>query len=998
MKKLSLILSVLISNVAIAQTTSISGKLLDKTTNEALQYANVQIYSLPDSTFLKGDVTKEDGSFKIEGIKAEKCLVRASFIGYIPVDKNINVVKGQDNSVGRILLLEDSKQLAEVSITAEATPMTVRDDTVVFNADAFHVVEGAALEDLVKKLPGAEISDGKVTVNGKTVSKVLMDGKEFYSSDPMVALKNLPANMVKDAKTYDKRSEQAELTGIDDDDEEFVLDFTVRKGFKDGWVGKIWGAGGHDIGGEDDFRYDGHVDLNKFNDEGNFSITANVNNTNNASMMDDAMSSMSSGSAGGSGGGNRGGGGGFGGGGGGGMMGGGMMGGGMDMGMMDFGSFDMASMFGGVTTSATLGLSFAQEPSKTLKYGGDLNYSHQEKDTRSESTRENFLSGRTTLETGLSSSIRTSDMVRASFRLNWGIDSMTTIIFRPNVSFNYSNTDSDGDSDTFGAVDSVRYNRGDSVFRDLVSTTTTFGDQKSTSLSYGMNLRVVRKLNNNGRSLTLGVNLNGSLAPSENHRGTNAKYHLLNDSTLNTLRYTDGDRGSFSIRAEISYVEPIFEKNYLQLRYSYQNQNSDSYSLVYEGDSVGNNIEYNNDYTELLSSKVENTYENHRAEVIWQGRYDKLRYNLGVSLQPQHSKVDNLVGQNKGNNYDQTVFNWAPSMRLEYRFTSTQNLQFRYNGRSSAPSVQNLQEVINVSNPQRLQYGNPNLKPSFRNNISLSFSNFNRTTYRNFIVNLSYNNTMNNTTTVTYYDLMTGNTITELENYSGNWGANGFLTFSTPLSNQKFSITSRSMANYSENGTLTGEIVNGKADHNTKKESITSSLILSETLQANYRTDVFDFSIDGSIMYQKSDNANTSLSNNGETFNYTIGFDGNLHLPAKIDLSTDLNYRIYQGYGENSNQRNTAIWNAQLSKRFTESNSWTVRFKIYDILQQQKLISRNVSSTSVYDSETNTIGCYAMVQVVYNINTLGKKGGNQRGGFPGGFGPGGFPGGFGGPF
>ena len=989
MKKLSLILSVLISNVAIAQTTSISGKLLDKTTNEALQYANVQIYSLPDSTFLKGDVTKEDGSFKIEGIKAEKCLVRASFIGYIPVDKNINVTKGQDNSVGKIFLLEDSKQLAEVSVQAEATPMTVRDDTVVFNADAYHVVEGAALEDLVKKLPGAEISDGQLTINGKQVSKVLMDGKEFYSSDPMVALKNLPANMVKDAKTYDKRSEQAELTGIDDDDEEFVLDFTVRKGFKDGWVGKIWAAGGHDIGGdEDDFRYDGHADLNKFDDIGNFSIIGNINNTNNTSSMEDRMSSMNSGTGqGGQGGQGRGMGAG------GDFDGGGMM----DMGMMDFGSFDMASMFGGITTSASLSVSFAKEPSKTLKYGGDVNYSHQEKDTRTESTKENLLTGKTTLESGLSSSLRKSENVRASFRLNWGIDSMTTIIFRPNIRFSYTNTDSDGDSDTYGTVDSVRFNRGDSVYRDFVSTTLTNGDQKSTSLNYGMNLRIVRKLNNDGRSLTLGVNLNGSLTPQENHRLTNTKYHLLSDSVLNTLRYTDGDGGSFSIRAEIAYVEPIFEKNYLQFRYSFQNQNSDSHSYVHEGDSVGNSVEYKDDYSEFLSSEIDRTYQNHRIEVIWQGRYDKLRYNLGVSLQPQHSKVDNLLGINKGKNYDQTIFNWAPNMRMEYRFTSTQNLQFRYNGRSSAPSAQNLQEVINVSNPQKLQYGNPDLKPSFRHNVSLSFSNFNRTTYRNFIVNLSYNNTRNATATATYYDLNTNNTITELENINDNWGANGFFTFSTPLSNQKFSITSRSMANYSENGTLTGEIVNGQADHSTKKKSITTSLMLSESLQANYRTDVFDFSIDGSVMYQKSNNANTNLSNNGETFNYTIGFDGNLHLPAKIDLSTDLDYRIYQGYGENSNQRNTAIWNAQISKRFTESNSWTVRFKVYDILQQQKLISRNVSSMAVTDSETNTIGCYAMVQVVYNINTLGKNQGNQRGGFPGGFGPGRFPGGFGGP-
>ncbi len=477
MKKLGLFLSVLISNVAIAQTTSISGYLIDKTSGEALQYANVQIYSLPDSTFIKGDATKEDGSFSVESSKfAGKILVRASFIGYNSVDKNIEVVKGQDNKVGKIYLQENTEQLAEVSVTAEATPMTVKDDTVVFNADAFHVIEGAALEDLVKKLPGAEISDGKVTINGKTVTKVLMDGKEFYSSDPQVALKNLPANMVKDAKTYDKRSEQAELTGIDDDDEEFVLDFTVRKGFKDGWVGKVWAAGGHDIEGEDDHRYDGHVDLNRFNDEGNFSINANVNNTNNASVMDDNMSSMSAGAGAG---GNRGGnGGGMMGGFGGGMMGGGMMGGGM----MDFGSFDMASMFGGITTSASINSSFAQEPSSSLKYGGDFTYNHQEKETVTESTAENFLpNGKTNLSIGNSNSTRKSDNIRASFRLNWGIDTMTTIIFRPNISFSKSNTESSSLTSSFGALDSL------TLERDSISLTSNAGDQESTSFSYGAN-------------------------------------------------------------------------------------------------------------------------------------------------------------------------------------------------------------------------------------------------------------------------------------------------------------------------------------------------------------------------------------------------------------------------------------------------------------------------------------------------------------------------------
>lgn len=982
MRKSLLLLSALVSNVAIAQTTSVSGYLIDKTSNEALQYANVQLYSLPDSTFLKGDVTKEDGSFYVESSKfAGKILVRASFIGYIPVDKNIEIVKGQDNKVGKIYLQENAEQLAEVSVTAEATPMTVKDDTVIFNADAYHVVEGAVLEDLVKKMPGTEVSDGQVTVNGNQITRILMNGKEFYSSDPQVALKNLPANMVKDAKTYSKRSEQAELTGMEDEEEEWVLDFTVRKGFMDGWIGKVWAGGGHDIDGPDDYRYDGHIDLNTISEDGNFSVIGSINNINNASALDDMRSGNSTGGGrGGFGGGGAGmmmmmGGGGFGGMGGGRSGGmsssrGGGMGGGMMMG------------FGGITSSASINASLEQEPNESLKYGGDFTLQHQKREQDGTRTIESFLrDGNTSLKNSSSSSTTTTNMLMASGRLNWGIDSMTTILFRPRLMLSNNEMNSNSDSYVFGSLNDI------TMTRDSANMSIEDYNTNSTSLSYNVNLQIVRKLNNNGRSITLGIGVNGSANPSDGNDLIDA-YYYTDSVRKKSDRDSDGKSNSFGWSGDISYVEPIFEKNYLQLRYSYQTTNSDSYSYVYENDSTA--------YTDSLSSKIESTYNGHRIELTWQGRYDKLRYNLGVTLQPQESKVDNFVGKNLGNT-KQTVLNWAPNVRVQYRFTSTRNLQLRYSGRSSAPSVTNLQEVIDVSNPMALEYGNPDLKPSFRNNVQLTFSNFDRTSNRNFIVNLSYNNTINSVASAIYTDNHTFVTESHLENVNGNWGVNGFLTFSTPLSNQKFSITSRTSANYNENVSITGDLINGVAQN--RREGTLGSLTLSETLQANYRCDVFDFTLSGSVNYQKADRGDNNgmsmanLSNNGETFNYTLTFDGNLHLPAKFDLSSDFNYRIYQGYGENSNNRNTAIWNAQLSKRFTDDSRWTVRVKVYDILQQQKMISRMVSETSITDSENSTLGCYAMLQVVYTINSVGKNG-NQRGGFPGGF-PGGF-GGFGG--
>ena len=975
MKKLSLILSVLISNVAIAQTTSISGQLLDKTTNEALQYANVQIYSLPDSTFLKGDVTKEDGSFKIEGIKAEKCVVKASFIGYTAVYKNVTVTKGQNNSVGKIYLLEDSKQLAEVSIQAEATPVVVRDDTVVFNADAFHVVEGAMVEDLVKKLPGAEISsDGKLTIGGKEVTKIQMNGKEYFANDPQVVLKNLPANMVKDIKSYDKKSEQAELTGIDDDDEEFVLDFTVRKSMMDSWIGNIWGGVGHDINGPDDFRYDGHLDLNKFDDEGNLAIIGNLNNTNNTSsdLGDNSGFGGMGGMRGGMGGGMM-------------MMGGGMtggmrggMGGGMMGGMMGFG--------GGITETQNLMANFEQEKSKSFLHGGNIQYSRTRTESEGKTSTETFRGDDYSTvqnDTSVSTSIRNN--INASYRIKWAIDTMTTIIFRPNLRMSFSDTESDGQSLSLGNLINE--------LRDTVNTQTSGNTSNSTSISYNANLQAVRKLNNYGRSIQLTLRVNGSLSPSDRTSKSNTHFNL-NDSTSIVDRNTDGKSNNLTLMAQIGYVEPIFEKNYLQFNYNFQTRSSDSYSYVYEDGSDTRN--------DSLSSEVENTYYNHRAEVILQGRYDKLNYNLGVSLQPQISETHNILGQNVGNDKKQTVFNWSPTMRLQYKFTKQHTIQLRYNGRSSAPDVQNLQEIISVTDPLNLQYGNPNLKPTFTNNVQLNYNNFMRESGKSIMLNLSYNNTINTVGNETTYNPATGGQETRKINLNGNWGANGFLTLSSPLGSKKLSITSTSMANYSENVSMasatklpTGQTVGGG-------KITTSTTTLSERLQINYRCDVFDFSINGSVRYLKSGNdqksaagamGNATLNNNRETFDYELGANTTINLPWKMTFATDFNWRIYTGYSDGYD-RDLAIWNAQITKNFTQDNRMAVRVKVFDILQQQKSIMRYVSSSSVIDSESNTLGSYAIVQFVYKINSMRKQA-RQMG--PGGFGPGGFPGGFGGP-
>ena len=233
--KLTLLILCLFSTLSLEAQSDralVSGKLLDNTTKTPVEQAAIRVLSLPDSTFVTGVSSKKDGSFSISSLKKGHYVIKVSFIGYATVAKPFQISSAKlSANLGEILMKPDAVMLKGTVVTAEAPPVTVVEDTMVYNASAYRTQEGAMLEELVKKLPGAEVSsEGKVTINGKEVKKIMVDGKEFFSNDPKVAMKNLPVNMVENVKTYDKKSDLARITGIDDGDEETVLDLTVKKG------------------------------------------------------------------------------------------------------------------------------------------------------------------------------------------------------------------------------------------------------------------------------------------------------------------------------------------------------------------------------------------------------------------------------------------------------------------------------------------------------------------------------------------------------------------------------------------------------------------------------------------------------------------------------------------------------------------------------------------------------------------------------------------------
>ncbi|KAA6309943.1 hypothetical protein EZS27_038664, partial [termite gut metagenome] len=328
----------------------------------------------------------------------------------------------------------------------------------------------------------------------------------------------------------------------------------------------------------------------------------------------------------------------------------------------------------------------------------------------------------------------------------------------------------------------------------------------------------------------------------------------------------------------------------------------------------------------------------HMAELSLTGIHPKVMYAIGLGANPQSSLSKTTIGPNSAKQLPkQNVINVSPNAMMRFSFSPQQTLMLRYRGQSSAPNIEDLQDVIDQTDPLNIRYGNPNLKPSFNNNMMMFYNKYIPESMRSYSINMFYSSTINSVANKMRYNATNGGRVYERVNVNGNWNANGFFTFNTPLKNKKFTISSSSNVMYSDAVSYTSV---GNMD---AMLSTTHNLIAGERLGSNYRTNLFDVSLNASINYNKTQSSTQSGSNR-ETFDYIFGGSTNINLPWQIYFSTDANYRIKKGYSGDFNT-NELMWNAQLSKSFLKANAATVRIKIYDILQQQSNLSRSISET-----------------------------------------------------
>ncbi len=1002
--------------VAMAQKFTVSGTVMDGVLNETLPGAAVVLLNPKDSTQVTGAASDTDGRFSITTSKAGNYLVRFSYMGYTTQYKDVTLSKNnRDVALGTITLQEDAKVMREAQVTAKMAQVEMKEDTFVYNAEAFRLPEGSTLEELVRKLPGAEVSDdGTITINGKTVSKIMVEGKEFFDNDTKMAMKNLPSKMVKKIKSYDKQSDYSRITGIDDGEEETVLDLAVQKGMKEGWLINA------DVAGGTKDRYSLKANVNRFSDSFQFSLIGSRNNVNDNGFP---------------GGGGRG----FGGGGG-----------------------------GGITTSNMAGLNIVWDNGKKegdagyLRLGGNVRYSSSKSTTDTKSNSETFLTSSTsTFSNSLSHSITHSTNVNANLHFEWQIDSLTNILFRPN--FSHSNSDSYAhnlsatfNSDPYDAGMEDPLNEYED-FDDKDSIRVNANDRYSTSdansNSGDARLQINRKLGKAGRNITLDVN--GAYSKSDNNSYSRSlvNYYQTNSKTA-TYQNTFSPSENYSYQGRLSYSEPVFAGAVLQMSYQVQRRYQDQNKTMYTYEDLAEELERMGiyDYTAedlytgniagidalTLVQDMQNsqyaTYKELNQDATLMLRYSnkfengqQLQLNAGVSYQPQTTHMDYAKSS-----IDTTVTrhtqNWAPRIDMRWKINNTSQLRLRYNGGMSQPSMTNLIEVIDSSDPLNISTGNASLQSSWNDNFFAFYNGYNADKQRGWALNFNGNITRRSIENATIYDTQSGAKYQRPMNIDGNWNMGGMVMFNTALGElKKFNLSSNSNLRYTNSvGYISSDLTdesrryltsgeNGGIDLNglfksmDLAQSTTKTSNVSETVRLNYRDDYgmnqdysLDIGLEGGFNYQ---HARNKLQTSANLDTWTFNYGGNVTFTTAFNLSfsSDISMQSRRGYSDESMNTDELIWNAQLSqslKQWLGSHDLTVSVQWYDILHQRSNISRAISATMRSDSYTNAINSYFMVHLIYRLNLLGNKEARGMmgpgGGGPGGGGPPGGGGGFGG--
>ena len=976
--------------------TSVTGRIIDGSTTEYMPQVTIQLLELADTSFIYGTITDNEGWFTIKKVPEGEYILRYSFMGYNTVDFDFKVLKeDRDRQLGVFKMYESSILLTEAVIEDALPPTQVVDDTLMFNVSAFRVPEGSVLEELIKRLPGVEVDEnGGITVNGKTVSRILVDGQEYFGNDRQMATKNLPVNIIHRIKTYQRKSDLARITGIDDGEEETVMDLEIKPNMRNGWLHNIDGGIGKPVGKNDygdwiKYLWSGRYTLNRFQANTQLSINANTQNSGRGNGV----------------------------------------------------SYNTQI---GVNFSKNIGEPFPRRRNEfPLVVGGNVRFNGSTSRSISESESETFATARTasSFRNNRSSSNSGNGSVNGEFRMEWMPDSSLNIIFRPSFQLSKNNSNSNSGSVTFNqdpyiATDMVNIldeyylaqysDIMDSIgVNSQVSSSHTEGSNNQISGEFQFN----KRFNDLGRNFTIRVTFGATRGTNDNFSHSVQKYYQRPDRDTIMNRYNASPTNNSNWSGRIMWSEPIDSGvGNLQLSYQIQvnNRNQNRETYVFWGDDFAN---WEDDGWPIpddldrwrnaqLSRSATNVSRNHTLTLQFRYNGEKSNFNIGVNWMPQYTGMDNFqyMGKVIGDT-SRVVFNWSPSLNYRYRWNRQQSVQLTLRTNTSQPSMEDMMDITDNSNPTNIRKGNPGLLPTLRNTAEVNFQNYIQETQKTINLRISLENSLRNISQRTDYDPETGVSVTQPQNMKGfwtNWSTNLNLSFNQTIPNTKWRYSTSATAQFRHQesymrtgGINTGGVISGNGE---AVLSTTESIGAGENGSITYRNDWFEATANGRFNYSHSENNQRQGNGNMDTYTFSYGGRANARLPWRnLNLGTDLTMQSRRGYSGGYN-RNDLIWNANASFSFLKGNAGTIQIQYYDILNDESNVNRSVSTTGRTDTKNNNIHSYIMVHFILRVNVFGTRaarqemrqesrammGGGMRGGMGGGFGGGGFGGGMGG--
>lgn len=919
-----------------AQDIILKGKINDKDDSKAIIGATVQAMLGKDSANAQTVLSDNRGRFEIKNLQAGSYTITITSSGYEKIIQKINLQASNKEPIP-FTLTKLSRLMSEVTITSKTPPVKQKGDTVEFSASQFKVNPDATAEDMIRKLPGITVDrNGNVTSGGDQVRKVTVDGRDFFGDDATAALRNLPAEVIDKIQVFDRLSDQAAFTGFDDGNSTKSINIVTKGGMRNGQFGRIYAGAGTDG------RYQAGGNVSLFKNNRRLSIVGLTNNINQQNFATQDLLGVTSSSTGGNRGGGRGGP--RGGGGGGNNFGGGNNGGNFLVGQQN-----------GISKTNAIGLNFSDTWGKKTEVSGSYFFNNNNNSNDQQSNSTYFLTtGRNQLydETTLSRSNNYNH--RINLRIEHKIDSFNSISITPSLGFQKNTS-------VTNIMGYNSYSDAEAISRSANST-----NNSSNGYNIGNNILFRHAFRKRGRTVSLNLNTSLNKKSGDIYLSNTNQYFRTGSNVKDSLQqYTDQLSNGYQLSANVAYTEPMGKDGQLQLNYtpSFTKSQSDQEAFRYDYVNAKYSIFDNN-----LSNKFDNTVMRQNAGISYRkGNRDNM-FSIGLSY--QYTELNStqefpLVAKVK-----KSFNNLLPSLMWNKKINAKNSIRLFYRSNTNAPSVNQLQDVINNNNPLFISSGNPDLKQQFSHTISTRYTYTNTSKGKSFFANLFVQQNANyigNATYIATADSVLNSTVTLFKgsqlskpvNLDGYWSLRSFFTYAFPVKFIKSNLSINAGLTYAKVPGLINRVLNKSNSYNYNAGLVVASNI----------SEFIDFNVSYAANFNVVKNSIQPQLNNNYV-SQTAGVQLNLLNKKGWFIQNDVNNQRYSGLTDGFNQ-NYWLWNAAVGKKFLKSQAGELKLSVFDLLQQNQSIVRTVTETYVEDVQNQVLRQYFMLTFTYKLKNFG---------------------------